>query len=470
MKTRNAPLLGRLLLALVPLCIPVAALADFAFTVGAGQTAVTFTTSGGCSGKHCFASVPINSSATEIFTAAAPGTVTGSGTAGSAATGVVTVQGITSMEPLIVAGAAGGPITVSQATSSNLNALVDPLTVATWGIQATGSAVPANAKYTGINVGGTTRGATGLGLGSHYSQTVAIVDASGNQITSFSGSGGTSATFGDPMPATGTAAGLYDGTNMVRARGDETNGLWVNVKSATGVAQSDATSGQTLSPVGVAVVTSAPTYVNGNTNIPSATIRGGLWVNHDSWVATALGSGSNFGTTPGAVHTGHTNASCFLGTVACVANSGNVGTGTQRVVIATDQPAFTTAMPTNVNAAATGGATPHNVIAANTNNSTNLKASAGTVYGIQLSGLGAAPAYLKLYDKATAPTCGTDTPVAVYMIPANSTAANGGGNNANFAVGKAFTLGIGYCVVTGIPATDNTAVAAATYAINIDWK
>ena len=55
---------------------------------------------------------------------------------------------------------------------------------------ATGSAVPSSADYSGVNVGGTLRGATALGVGSHYAQTVAIVDASGNQITSFGGSAG----------------------------------------------------------------------------------------------------------------------------------------------------------------------------------------------------------------------------------------------------------------------------------------
>lgn len=123
-----------------------------------------------------------------------------------------------------------------------------------------------------------------------------------------------------------------------------------------------------------------------------------------------------------------------------------------------------------VNAAATGGATTTSFVAANSNNATALKASAGTVYGVQLSGIGATPAWVKFYDKATTPTCQSDTIVAQFMIPANSTAANGGGNNSAFVVGKAFTTGISYCVVTGIAANDNTSVAAATFVVNIDWK
>lgn len=79
---------------------------------------------------------------------------------------------------------------------------------------ATGSAVPASASYEGINVGGTLRGWTGLALGSHYTATVAIVDGSGAQVTSFGGSGGTASNYGSAVPSTGTATGYSDGTNM----------------------------------------------------------------------------------------------------------------------------------------------------------------------------------------------------------------------------------------------------------------
>jgi len=77
-----------------------------------------------------------------------------------------------------------------------------------------GSAVPSTGSYTGINVGGNLRGWTGLSLGSHYTATVAIVDASGNQVTSFGGSGGTASNVGSAVPSTATATGQSDGTNM----------------------------------------------------------------------------------------------------------------------------------------------------------------------------------------------------------------------------------------------------------------
>ena len=121
-------------------------------------------------------------------------------------------------------------------------------------------------------------------------------------------------------------------------------------------------------------------------------------------------------------------------------------------------------------AGASGAATPYHLIAANTNNSTLIKAGPHTIYTAQLSGVGSAPGYLKFYDKATAPTCGTDVPVKVLMIPAASTAANGGGSNVLLPVGAKVTLGLGICVVAGIADNDNTSVAATTFNINFDYQ
>lgn len=81
-----------------------------------------------------------------------------------------------------------------------------------------GSAVPSTGTYNGLNVAGTLRGWTGLSVGSQYAGTVAIVDGSGNQVTSFGGSGGTASNFGSAVPTTGTAAGFSDGTNMQAPR------------------------------------------------------------------------------------------------------------------------------------------------------------------------------------------------------------------------------------------------------------
>ena len=121
-------------------------------------------------------------------------------------------------------------------------------------------------------------------------------------------------------------------------------------------------------------------------------------------------------------------------------------------------------------AAAAGGATHTGNIAANNTTAVVVKGSAGTLYGVQLYGIGSAPAYLKIYD-ATSATCGSGTPVWRGIIPAASTAANGAGNNSTIpAVGIAFTTGITYCVTTGITDADTTAPAASTFLVNLEWK
>lgn len=82
-----------------------------------------------------------------------------------------------------------------------------------------GAAVPATGIYNGINVGGTLRGVTGLGLGSTFSQTVAIVDASGVQVTSFGGANASVAATGAAVPASATYFGMSIGGNLTGALG-----------------------------------------------------------------------------------------------------------------------------------------------------------------------------------------------------------------------------------------------------------
>jgi hypothetical protein len=120
-------------------------------------------------------------------------------------------------------------------------------------------------------------------------------------------------------------------------------------------------------------------------------------------------------------------------------------------------------------AGATGGASTAAEIAPNNTTAVVVKGTAGTLYGIQVYGINAAPAYLKIYNAATA-TCGSGTPVKRIMIPAASTAANGAGSNVTFGdVGVAFGTGITYCVTTGIGDTDTGAPTAANFLINVDY-
>lgn len=114
------------------------------------------------------------------------------------------------------------------------------------------------------------------------------------------------------------------------------------------------------------------------------------------------------------------------------------------------------------------GATSATLISAASTNATSLKASAGNVYSINVGNNSTTQiVYLKLYNKASSPTVGTDTPVAVFIVPAAS--VGGAGSNLTFPVGKAFTTGIAYAITGGIAHTDNTAVSANQVCVTFDY-
>ncbi len=115
----------------------------------------------------------------------------------------------------------------------------------------------------------------------------------------------------------------------------------------------------------------------------------------------------------------------------------------------------------NIAAQATGGATSFTKISAATTNATSVKASAGTLLMVAATNNSATVAFLKFYNKASAPTVGTDTPVLTIMLP-----ANGGVALPIPAAGVAFAAGIAYAI-TGLATTaDTTAVALNQVQLN----
>lgn len=104
------------------------------------------------------------------------------------------------------------------------------------------------------------------------------------------------------------------------------------------------------------------------------------------------------------------------------------------------------------------------IASAASNNATNVKATAGVVYGWSLTNTTATIVYVKLYNKATSPTVGTDTPLVRIGVPATSTVP------FHDQFGISFSLGIGYGIVTGAADTDNTAVGANAVLLNLMYK
>lgn len=203
--------------------------------------------------------------------------------------------------------------------------------------------------------------------------------------------------------------------------------------------------------------------------------------------------------------------------VAVTMGNGVAGTGVQRVCIASDNTAFTVNLgtggtgatslgkardaavgatdtnvgvffvrrdtPTAVTPAAgdyeipqisslgevwvkdNGAPTTHHLISAASTNATSVKASAGSVNNIIVNNLNAAVRYFKLYNKASAPTVGADTPVLTLAIPAGGTLAIDLGSR-----GLRLTTGIAYALTTGITVADTGAVAASEHAVHISYE
>ena len=87
-------------------------------------------------------------------------------------------------------------------------------------------------------------------------------------------------------------------------------------------------------------------------------------------------------------------------------------------------------------------------------NAAFIKNAAGTVWSIICSNSNAAVRYVKFYNKASAPTVGTDVPVFFIAVPATGTIKIDGGAN-----GIRFGTGIAIAIVTGAADSDATAVA-----------
>lgn len=92
-----------------------------------------------------------------------------------------------------------------------------------------------------------------------------------------------------------------------------------------------------------------------------------------------------------------------------------------------------------------------------------VKASAGQIYNYFISNVASSPRFVKVYDKATAPTQ-ADTPVMTFCIPAGSAA------NVAFPNGVAFANGISLRATTAVADNDTGAPAANDVVVNIGYK
>lgn len=146
-------------------------------------------------------------------------------------------------------------------------------------------------------------------------------------------------------------------------------------------------------------------------------------------------------------------------------SSGSAAAGQALPVAVTSAPTTAvTLTSTAIAALATVvGTTPSKILSAASTNATLIKGSAGRVYGYQLANTTAAWKFVRLYNKATAPVPGTDTPVMVIAVPPNGT------TEVEMTVPASFATGIGYSITGASPDLDATAVAVGDVIGTILW-
>lgn len=305
------------------------------------------------------------------------------------------------------------------------------------------------------------------------------------------------ATANPTTPIIAAANMIYNGTTFDRARGDITNGIDVDVTrvptdpfganadaasatgsisaklrfiAATGIPVTTVTTGTAAGNLGkardaVAGATdtgvaqwmirrdtpTAVTPIAGDYEIPQISANGEQWVRLAGEIADD------------SVFTVATTRVVPIGLLADETATDSVDEGDAGIARMTLDRKTIVAPYAHI----AGGATPYKLNSAASTNATSVKASAGQVYSIMATNQNAAVRYLKLYNKASAPTVGTDTPVQTYAIPG---ATAGAGFTLSIPVGMTFPLGIAFAITTGAADSDTGAVAANEVIVNLTWN
>lgn len=113
--------------------------------------------------------------------------------------------------------------------------------------------------------------------------------------------------------------------------------------------------------------------------------------------------------------------------------------------------------------ATSGGLSTYHLVSAGSTNATNIKASAGQVFGWFIYNSNSSARKVAFHNTAGTPTAGSSIFFSL-VIPATS------GANVEFTNGITFGTGIGITTVTGLADNDTAAVASNDLIINIFYK
>lgn len=126
----------------------------------------------------------------------------------------------------------------------------------------------------------------------------------------------------------------------------------------------------------------------------------------------------------------------------------------------------TTPLPVQI-VPGTEGCTTGRVTTASSTNATSAKGSAGVLYGFVIINTNAAARFFKFYNKASAPTVGSDTPLFTVGIPGTTT---GGGVVVPLPNGIAFSTGIAWATTSAYGDADTGAITAGDLTGAIFYK
>lgn len=112
-------------------------------------------------------------------------------------------------------------------------------------------------------------------------------------------------------------------------------------------------------------------------------------------------------------------------------------------------------------------ATPYFVNSAATTNGALILTGTSSVHSLWATNEGASPAYIKLYNKATAPTVGTDVPEMIIPVPAAVGGVPGVANPNMGFIPFRFALGLGIAITRNAIFSDTTAIGAGEVKVKL---
>ena len=212
----------------------------------------------------------------------------------------------------------------------------------------------------------------------------------------------------------------------------------------------------------------------GMQNLPQISNNGTNWISAQ-WMASNAASGTGTANTVNLIYNiplfnaryfrviANTNQTAGTTTLAVSASQQSTQKVTQQVTVTGTPSVITQGSP----APGSGYATFHSLVSTASTNATSVKSGAGNIGVIYIANNSASLKWFRVFNKGSAPTVGTDTPVWNIPIQANTTLDLSTGY-----AGVRLTSGIAYAITGGSASaavTDSTAVDAGDVTVNLTY-